>query len=208
MALKPLSLIWPDVLNPLAPYEEDGQLAMETIPSVAVLRALIMFRDDPDAEISADDLAAECGRGPANIRRELDTLVRRGMLHRDRNLLYTLTTDEEQIGDFEHLFDCLEEDAEFRLAVSAWAFQKEIVALSEELETRRLLQQAKRVLMQTRGISEEEAHNFLLKRSRDQNMPLRDLSLMVIAGAGVRPSSPKTNAKGPAPKRPEPQRTM
>src|SRR4051812_25208253 len=51
MALKPLSLIWPDVLNPLAPFEEDGQLAMETIPSVAVLRALIMFREDPDAEI-------------------------------------------------------------------------------------------------------------------------------------------------------------
>jgi response regulator NasT len=72
------------------------------------------------------------------------------------------------------------------MAVSAFRRYREAVQenrrLKEELETRRLVERAKGLLMQSRGWSEEEAYSFLRRTSMDRGLPLRRVARAVLEG--------------------------
>ncbi|MGB9887103.1 MAG: ANTAR domain-containing response regulator [Moorellales bacterium] len=71
-------------------------------------------------------------------------------------------------------------------AVSAFRRYREVVLenrrLKDELETRRLVERAKGLLMQTRGWNEEEAYSFLRRTSMDKGLPLRRVARAVLEG--------------------------
>lgn len=54
--------------------------------------------------------------------------------------------------------------------------------LQEELETRRLVERAKGLLMRRQGWSEEEAYQFLRQQSMDRCQPLRRIARAVLEG--------------------------
>lgn len=54
--------------------------------------------------------------------------------------------------------------------------------LQEELETRRLVEQAKGVLMRRQGWTEEEAYRFLRQQSMNRCLPLRRIARAVLDG--------------------------
>jgi AmiR/NasT family two-component response regulator len=60
------------------------------------------------------------------------------------------------------------------------AFQNEIATLSESLETRKLLEKAKGILMEQQGMTEESAHKTLQKMSQDQAISLKEVCRSLI----------------------------
>jgi len=52
--------------------------------------------------------------------------------------------------------------------------------LDEALETRKLIEKAKGILMEQQGFKEEEAHRCLLKMSQDQGLPMKDVCRSII----------------------------
>lgn len=70
---------------------------------------------------------------------------------------------------------------------SAWhqfeaqsALRKEIKDLNDNLETRKLLEKAKGILMEQQGMSEEQAHKTLQKMSQDQAITLKEVCRSLI----------------------------
>jgi response regulator NasT len=70
---------------------------------------------------------------------------------------------------------------------SAWhhfknthALQEQARALQDTLATRKLLDQAKGILMEQQGFTESEAHQMLLKMSQDQGLALKDVCKSLI----------------------------
>lgn len=70
---------------------------------------------------------------------------------------------------------------------SAWhrfqtifALQEKNRLLDEALETRKLTEKAKGILMEQQNFSEEEAHKCLLKMSQDQGLPLKEVCRSII----------------------------
>ena len=53
-------------------------------------------------------------------------------------------------------------------------------ALKEALETRKLIERAKGILMRDLNISEEEAHKLLHKKSMDKRLSLKEVASAVI----------------------------
>lgn len=56
----------------------------------------------------------------------------------------------------------------------------EVDTLRENLTTRKLVEQAKGIVMRTRNLSEDEAHRFLQQESQRQSKPLADLAKAII----------------------------
>ncbi len=70
---------------------------------------------------------------------------------------------------------------------SAWhhfqsmsSLQKEVLTLSENLETRKLVEKAKGILMEQQGMTEEMAHRTLQKLSQDQAISLKEVCRSLI----------------------------
>lgn len=55
--------------------------------------------------------------------------------------------------------------------------------LESKLEERKLIERAKGILMETRGLSEREAYRFLQKTSQDRNTPMVDLARKILLAA-------------------------
>jgi response regulator NasT len=55
--------------------------------------------------------------------------------------------------------------------------------LELRLEERKIIERAKGLLMETRGISEREAYRFLQKTSQDKNTPMVDLARKILLAA-------------------------
>lgn len=55
--------------------------------------------------------------------------------------------------------------------------------LEGKLEERKLIERAKGILMDTRGLSEREAYRFLQKTSQDRNTPMVDLARKILLAA-------------------------
>jgi len=55
--------------------------------------------------------------------------------------------------------------------------------LEHRLEERKLIERAKGLLMETRGLSEREAYRFLQKTSQDKNTPMVDLARKILLAA-------------------------
>lgn len=58
--------------------------------------------------------------------------------------------------------------------------QKEVQDLRKQLETRKLVEQAKGLLMEKKGFSEQEAYKYLQKISMDRCLPLARVARQVI----------------------------
>lgn len=58
--------------------------------------------------------------------------------------------------------------------------KNEVESLGEALESRKLVEQAKGIVMRTRRVTEEEAHRFLQRESQRQSKPLSDLAKAII----------------------------
>ncbi|HUF70377.1 MAG TPA: response regulator [Longimicrobiales bacterium] len=55
--------------------------------------------------------------------------------------------------------------------------------LENRLQERKIVERAKGLLMETRGISEREAYRFLQKTSQDKNTPMVDLARKILLAA-------------------------
>lgn len=62
------------------------------------------------------------------------------------------------------------------IAVGSSQLIEEVTRLKETLETRKLIEKAKGILMKHRGMSEEEAYRFLQKRSMDTGKSMKELA--------------------------------
>jgi hypothetical protein len=67
------------------------------------------------------------------------------------------------------------------------AFQPEIPAPSEELDSFKLLQRAKQQLGRSWGMSEAHGHQFLVKGSRNTKVPLSEMSRVILDSAVDQP---------------------
>jgi AmiR/NasT family two-component response regulator len=56
-------------------------------------------------------------------------------------------------------------------------------ALELKLEERKVVERAKGILMETRGLNEQEAYRFLQKTSQDRNTPMIDLAKKILLAA-------------------------
>ena len=63
---------------------------------------------------------------------------------------------------------------------STLLLRKEVFDLTESLETRKLLERAKGILMEQQGFSEEQAHKMLQKMSQDQAISLKEVCRSLI----------------------------
>ena len=55
--------------------------------------------------------------------------------------------------------------------------------LQTKLDERKTLERAKGILMETRGMTEQEAYRFLQKTSQDKNTPMIDLAKKILLAA-------------------------
>ncbi len=70
-------------------------------------------------------------------------------------------------------------------AIENTRLSEEVIKAREELETRKLIEKAKGVLMKDLGISEDEAYRKLRKKSMDLRKSMRDLAEAVVLAADV-----------------------
>jgi len=66
------------------------------------------------------------------------------------------------------------------LAIENTRLLEELIATKEALETKKLVDRAKALLMKYRGMSEEEAHRFLQKKSMDLRKPIKEIASAII----------------------------
>jgi AmiR/NasT family two-component response regulator len=82
-------------------------------------------------------------------------------------------------------------DRALRLAVSRHrefeAMRNEVGRLQEALETRRLVERAKGILMDRSGLSEGDAFLLIQRRARDNNRTMADVARQLIAAAEILP---------------------
>jgi response regulator NasT len=68
--------------------------------------------------------------------------------------------------------------------LAAWrrvsALEEEVNRLKEKLETRKVVERAKGILMQTLGLSEQEAYRRIQKESMDRCLPMRAIAEAII----------------------------
>lgn len=69
--------------------------------------------------------------------------------------------------------------------------KKEIARLKQQLETRKIVEKAKGVLMEKLGISEKEAHRRLQKQSMDKSISIREVAEAVLLTSDLQ--QPKKN---------------
>jgi response regulator NasT len=58
--------------------------------------------------------------------------------------------------------------------------EEEVSRLKEKLETRKAVERAKGILMQTLGLSEQEAYRRIQKESMDRCLPMRAIAEAII----------------------------
>jgi len=83
--------------------------------------------------------------------------------------------------------------AAVELALARWA---DLRAARERLETRRLVERAKGMLMQRLGLSEDDAYRLLHRRSRSLRRPMRDVARAILTAAQVMASPDRQRPTG------------
>jgi response regulator NasT len=77
----------------------------------------------------------------------------------------------------------------------------EIRSLEEALQTRKLIERAKGVLMARHGLSEAEAFARLQRTSRDSRRPMKAVAEEILAADGGRPEGERGAGDDPGPRR-------
>ena len=57
---------------------------------------------------------------------------------------------------------------------------REYILIQEELETRKMVERAKEILMQRRNLSGEEAYRWIQKQSMDSRKPIRHIAEAIL----------------------------
>ncbi len=70
------------------------------------------------------------------------------------------------------------------------ALEKEVTTLTERLETRKLVERAKGLLMAQHGWSEPQAFRWIQKASMDRRLSMRQVAQIVVTEAAGTPDSP------------------
>ena len=70
--------------------------------------------------------------------------------------------------------------------------QNEIADLSERLETRKLIDRAKGILMQTLKLSEPEAFQWIQRSAMDRRITMKDLALAILDPNQIKNDPPKS----------------
>jgi len=93
----------------------------------------------------------------------------------------------ESVGVLAYLVKPVDEDnlgPAIRIALARFkeleSLRQEVNTLKEALETRKLVERAKGILMDRLSLSEEEAHRRLQRQARDRNLRLGDLARSII----------------------------
>jgi response regulator NasT len=60
------------------------------------------------------------------------------------------------------------------------SLEKEIHELKDSLETRKLIEKAKGILMRRDGLSEQEAFRIMQKQSMDKGVPVKEIAKVII----------------------------
>ena len=71
--------------------------------------------------------------------------------------------------------------------------QNEITDLSERLETRKLIDRAKGILMQTLKLSEPEAFQWIQRSAMDRRITMKDLALAILDPNQIKNDLPKSD---------------
>lgn len=66
------------------------------------------------------------------------------------------------------------------LAIENTRLFEELIVTKESLETKKLVDRAKALLIKHKGFSEEEAHRFLQKKSMDLRKPIKEIAQAII----------------------------
>lgn len=72
--------------------------------------------------------------------------------------------------------------------------EKEVGSLKETLETRKLVEKAKGILMESFGMSESAAFRKIQKLSMDKRKPLKEVADAIILAQEVSPDAPRSRA--------------
>jgi two-component system, response regulator PdtaR len=65
---------------------------------------------------------------------------------------------------------------------SSWHHFQKLISLQDNLDARKLLEKAKGVLIREYFLTEEDAHQRILKMSQDQSIPLKDICQSILSG--------------------------
>lgn len=94
-----------------------------------------------------------------------------------------LVSDATEAGGYGYILKPVDERqllAAIDVALARW---RDLRAAQDALETRKLVERAKGVLMQRLGLSEEDAYELLRRRSRNSRRPLREVARDVLAAS-------------------------
>ncbi|MDQ2087113.1 ANTAR domain-containing protein [Herbivorax sp. ANBcel31] len=65
-------------------------------------------------------------------------------------------------------------------------YEKKLKKLNETLESRKIVEKAKWILVEENGLSEAEAYETIQKKSRDSRMPMKNIAEALILTGGMR----------------------
>jgi AmiR/NasT family two-component response regulator len=77
-------------------------------------------------------------------------------------------------------------------AIEMARLENQNLILSQQLETRKLLERAKGILQREMGMSEEQAYLALQRQSRQMRKPMKEIAEAVILSEELKRSQPKS----------------
>ena len=102
-----------------------------------------------------------------------------------------LVKDAADAGGYAYIVKPLDERAVLAAVEMVTARWSELQAAKDALETRKLVERAKGILMRMLGLSEDDAHRLLHQRSRHLRKPMRDVARdILVADQVFRPGKP------------------
>lgn len=159
-------------------YSQEPQNILRHIrrtgPDVVIVEAYNNFHElRPMLEIIDEELLAAC---VLVIREETDEISE--FLWKARNIGFiTLPVKEEsvmQLVDMSYL--------NFRRTLD---YEEKVKKLNEALESRKIVERAKWVLVEDNRMSENEAYELIRKRSRDGRIPMREIAEAILMVKGI-----------------------
>jgi response regulator NasT len=145
-----------------------------TGPDLVILEAYRNFSDlRPILEVMDDELLTVC----VLVLREITNEVYE-FISKSRNVAYiTLPVKEESIIQI------------IDLAVLNYRrildYEDKVKKLNEALESRKVVERAKWVLVEENGITESEAFELIRKKSRDSRMQMREIAQAILMVKGI-----------------------
>lgn len=173
LALKSqLEALGHEVVATAANGREAVQLARETEPDLAFLDIRMPTMTGPEAahEIAADRPIPMVILSAYSDTRTVEEATRAPIFH---YLVKPVDPD-----------DLAPAIAVARARFAEWhSARRERDTLEVRLEERKIIERAKGLLMESRGLSEKDAYRFLQKTSQDKNTPMVDLARKILLAA-------------------------